>query len=294
MAQRRKATRNATGGELSEKQAQAEFVKIRDGPLRIKRAATLRAIKRYYEADEIEVTSKKVSLICPISKTRVKVPVRSVNCRHMECFDLRSYLNYHQQLTFWECPFSCCKAQARCDSLRVDEYMSDVLRATEDCVQEVEVFADGTFKAVQRTSPTKAVIIDDEDPYVPDSDSDTEPVVKAETNNDNPDEPMEIAVSIADEGQSQAYPLVAGGEEQSLEALHQSRPTSATLRCEPSSANNLVEQAESEASILRDDSDLLREEPSATAQYTHEITAENQEQQAWLAHSGGGQPTDGS
>ncbi|KAH7700905.1 Siz1p [Aphelenchoides avenae] len=250
MAQRRKATRNAAGGELSEMQVEAEFIRIRDAPQRIKRAATLRAIKRYYEADEFEVTSKKASLI--YFEGPCEDFVRSVNCRHMECFDLRSYLDYHRQLTFWECPFSCCKAHARCDSLRMDEYMSEVLRDIDDRMQEVEVFADGSFKAVQRTTPTEAEIIDDEDPYVPDPDSDTEPIVKAEVNNDNLDEPVETALSLADEGQLQAYPLAAEGEEQSREALHRSRSPSAMLCCVLGSANSRVEQAEPDVAELRD------------------------------------------
>lgn len=58
--------------------------------------------------------------------------------------------------------------------------MSDVLRAIDDDVQEVEIAADGSFKAVQHPTPTEAETetIDDEDPYI--SDSDTEPIIKAE------------------------------------------------------------------------------------------------------------------
>ncbi|KAH7698481.1 hypothetical protein AAVH_34426, partial [Aphelenchoides avenae] len=113
--------------------------------------------------------------------------------------------------------------------------MSDVLRAIDDDVQEVEIAADGSFKAVQHPTPTEAETetIDDEDPYI--SDSDTEPIIKAEVNND--DEPVETAVSLAEEGQPQVYPLAAGGKEQSLEALHQSRHQNASLRCELGSAN---------------------------------------------------------
>ena len=66
----------------------------------------------------------KFNKFLQISKARLKVPVRSDKCRHVECFDLRSYLDYHRQLTFWECPFSFCKALARCVSLRVDEYVA--------------------------------------------------------------------------------------------------------------------------------------------------------------------------
>lgn len=115
---------------------------------------------------------------------RVQVPVRAVGCRHIQCFDLRSYLDLHRQLTFWRCPI--CEADAHCDSLCVDEYvalitlftvivpfryMSDVLRATDDSILEVEIHADGTFEAVQRPTSTEmeTIEIDDEDAYVPKS-----------------------------------------------------------------------------------------------------------------------------
>lgn len=109
----------------------------------------------------------------------MKVPVRSVDCRHLECLDLHSYLDYHKQMNFWECAFSFCKAQAHCASLRVDEYvatrafdlfkqalwfsyMSEVLRDTNGSVLEIEVLADGSFKELQ--PPAVTASIDDGNP----------------------------------------------------------------------------------------------------------------------------------
>ncbi|KAH7714930.1 endothelial zinc finger protein induced by tumor necrosis factor alpha [Aphelenchoides avenae] len=280
MAHARKATRNAVGGELSEWQVEAEFTRIRDGPQRIKQAATLRTIKQYFEADDIEVTSMKVSLTCPISKTRVKVPVRSVNCHHLECFDLRSYLNYHQLLTFWECPFSCCKAQARCDKLRVDEYICEVLRATDDSVQEVEVFADGSFKAVQRAAPTEMATIDDDEPYVPSSG--TDPTVKTESNEESLVEPMHTDAFPTDQDQPQALSLAAGDDEELRAALRESRQQIAALRCELDSAMNRAVNAESVASKVRDENYRLSEELAAKNNEIRELTTKNGELQARL------------
>ncbi|KAH7721542.1 zinc finger protein 79-like protein [Aphelenchoides avenae] len=290
MVQARKATRNAAGGELNEKQVKAEFTAIRDGRPRITRAATLRTIKRYYEADDIEVTSKKVSLVCPISKARVKVPVRSVNCRHIECFDLRSYLEFHRQLTFWECPFTFCKAQARCDGLRVDEYvarhqcqcvysrfryMSEVLQATDHRVLEVVVLADGSTEAVQRPTPTETetVEINDEDPYVPGSGA--EPRVKAEVNNETPEEPMETDAFHTDEDQPQASSLATVDDASLAEGLHESRQQNAALRNDLASEKSRADKAESDVS-------KLREELGTKAREIRELTAKNEELQARL------------
>ena len=52
--------------------------------------------------------------------------------------------------------------------------MSEVLQATDDRVQEVDISADGTFKAVKRQTHTVTETIDDEEPYV------AEPIVKTE------------------------------------------------------------------------------------------------------------------
>ncbi|KAH7714451.1 hypothetical protein AAVH_18177 [Aphelenchoides avenae] len=171
MAQPRRATRNSTGGALSEEQVEAAFTAIRDGRQRVTQAAMVGMIEQHYakKAADIEVASMKVKLVCPLSMARVQVPVRAVGCRHIQCFDLRSYLDLHRQLTFWRCPI--CEADAHCDSLCVDEYMSDVLRATDDSILEVEIHADGTFEAVQRPTSTEmeTIEIDDEDAYVPKS-----------------------------------------------------------------------------------------------------------------------------
>lgn len=56
--------------------------------------------------------------------------------------------------------------------------MSEVLQTTDDRVQEVLLFADGSFKTVQRSTATATVTIDDEQPYVPDNGA--EPIVKTE------------------------------------------------------------------------------------------------------------------
>ncbi|KAH7710652.1 MIZ zinc finger protein [Aphelenchoides avenae] len=117
----RKATRKSAGGALSENEVQDEYGRICSSSFRISQADAVAAVIRYFEQGEVEVTSKKVSLLCPISKTRIKDPARGVDCKHLECFDLRSYLEYHTQIVFWDCPFEFCKAKVHLDSVRIDE-----------------------------------------------------------------------------------------------------------------------------------------------------------------------------
>ena len=48
--------------------------------------------------------------------TRMAIPVRGINCDHLQCFDLESYLIMNQQSSVWKCPF-CSKP---CYSLQHD------------------------------------------------------------------------------------------------------------------------------------------------------------------------------
>ncbi|KAH7712117.1 MIZ zinc finger protein [Aphelenchoides avenae] len=116
----RRATRKSVGSELSVQEAHRKYDEIRQGP-RIKREQTLELIEHFFQTDDVEVQVKTVSLLCPVSKRRIRDAVRGLKCLHIECFDLRSYLEYHTNLAYWECPFTFCREQVTCDQLRVDE-----------------------------------------------------------------------------------------------------------------------------------------------------------------------------
>ncbi|KAH7721534.1 hypothetical protein AAVH_10995 [Aphelenchoides avenae] len=286
MQQARKATRNAAGGELNEKQVEEEFTRIRDDQQCITREATRQTIKSYFEADDTEVTSKTVSLKCPISKARLEVPVRSVDCRHMECLDLRSYLDFHKRITFWQCPVQFCNVEVRCESLRVDQYMSDVLRDTENRRAGYRgPSLTGPYKAVQRPPPD--VKIEDEDPYV--QESGAEPRVKTEQSIKTPEEPVETDAFRTDEDQPQTSSLAAvdgasfaeGVEEQPRDAAWKvsslnTRQRVAALLCDLASEKNRADSAESDAS-------KLREKLAAKDHQIRELTAKNAELQAQLS-----------
>ncbi|KAH7719705.1 zinc finger protein [Aphelenchoides avenae] len=178
----RKATRNTAGGELTGQQAEEKFQQILCNGLRIAHENTLAAIKKYFTSDDVQVTAKRVSMVCPVSQSRIKVPARGVNCRHLECFDLRSYLLYHTMLAFWECPYTFCKAKVFCDQLRVDEYFTAVVDATDERVHEVELLPDGSYK-VEQIADFSHVKISDEEPWEP-QDAPNMDVVKEEVSNE--------------------------------------------------------------------------------------------------------------
>ena len=46
----------------------------------------------------------KVSLRCPLTFRRIAVPARGHECRHIQCFDLESYLKLNCEKGVWKCP----------------------------------------------------------------------------------------------------------------------------------------------------------------------------------------------
>ncbi|KAH7712116.1 zinc finger protein [Aphelenchoides avenae] len=185
MRSARRATRKSVGSELSLHEVRQKYDEIRQGP-EIKREETLHLVQQFFEADDVEVNAKKVSLICPDA-------VRGSRCRHIECFDLRSYLEYHTNLAYWECPFTFCREQVTCDQLRVDEYTTDVVLNIGDDVHAIEVFGDGTFNVVQDFAPAVVTTIKDEEPFIREPSVSAAVKVEQESRDDN--EPPNVVPS---------------------------------------------------------------------------------------------------
>uniref|UniRef100_A0A452SX13 Zinc finger MIZ-type containing 1 n=1 Tax=Ursus americanus TaxID=9643 RepID=A0A452SX13_URSAM len=68
--------------------------------------------------DGVEQTAIKVSLKCPITFRRIQLPARGHDCKHVQCFDLESYLQLNCERGTWRCP-----------GLEVDQYMWGILNA---------------------------------------------------------------------------------------------------------------------------------------------------------------------
>ncbi|XP_018410213.1 PREDICTED: zinc finger MIZ domain-containing protein 2 isoform X1 [Nanorana parkeri] len=75
--------------------------------------------------DGVEQTAIKVSLKCPITFRRIQLPARGHDCRHVQCFDLESYLQLNCERGTWRCPV--CNKTALLEGLEVDQYMLGTL-----------------------------------------------------------------------------------------------------------------------------------------------------------------------
>lgn len=114
---------------------------------KILRAATLHYLRKTQSEEAnggIETTATVMSLSCPISYTRMKYPAKSIRCQHLQCFDALWFLHSQLQIPTWQCPV--CQVPVTLERLAICQYVDDILRSCGEEVEQVELFADGSWK----------------------------------------------------------------------------------------------------------------------------------------------------
>ncbi|XP_073775101.1 zinc finger MIZ domain-containing protein 1-like isoform X2 [Danio rerio] len=79
--------------------------------------------------DTVEQTVIRVSLKCPVTFRRIRLPARGHDCKHVQCFDLQWYLELNCERDTWRCPL--CNKPALLEGLEVDQYMWWILNASQ-------------------------------------------------------------------------------------------------------------------------------------------------------------------
>ncbi|CAG2113725.1 unnamed protein product [Medioppia subpectinata] len=103
---------------------------------------TIERIKRLLnsDSDDIETLEQtlKVSLMCPITSQVVIIPSRSINCHHIDCFDINNFFEivYNKKIDDWKCPK--CKQPAKLEQLVIDSQMDHILRMMKALDSSVE------------------------------------------------------------------------------------------------------------------------------------------------------------
>ena len=116
---------------------------------KILKAATLLYLKQTIneDADEDMVTTSTVmSLSCPISYMRMKYPVKSVACKHLQCFDALWFLHSQLQVPTWQCPV--CQIPIQLEKLAINEFVEEILNESDERVEQVNLFADGSWEPI--------------------------------------------------------------------------------------------------------------------------------------------------
>lgn len=117
-------------------------------------SATKVQIQKQNEASEddcdIVVATSSLTLRCPLTYARMKIPVRSIECDHIQCFDCESFLSMQLKIPLWQCPV--CSKYVDQNLLVVSDYLQEILAETTESVDSVVLNADGTWKAVEEVA----------------------------------------------------------------------------------------------------------------------------------------------
>lgn len=81
--------------------------------------------------DGVEETSFKVALRCPLGFVRIEQPAKGRLCKHAQCFDLETYLQFGQKQLEWFCPI--CSKPLPVPDLRKSKLFSDILAFAGGC-----------------------------------------------------------------------------------------------------------------------------------------------------------------
>lgn len=92
---------------------------------------------------EVALTSLKVSLCCPIGRTRMTMPCRANNCNHLQCFDGSLYIQMNERKPSWVCPV--CDQKAHYDQLFKDGMFSNIIQKASGC-DDIVFFEDGSWR----------------------------------------------------------------------------------------------------------------------------------------------------
>ncbi|KAI1105881.1 zf-MIZ-domain-containing protein [Jackrogersella minutella] len=134
---------------------------------KISKASVIRDISKKANDPDVVATSQVLSLLCPLSYTRLKVPCRGMSCNHVQCFDGKSFMQLQEQGPTWSCPI-CYKA-APFETLAIDEYVQEVLEKTPESLEQVTIEPDGRWRnkteepEPKRSRPTVDSKTDDDD-----------------------------------------------------------------------------------------------------------------------------------
>lgn len=96
--------------------------------------------------DDVVCGETKVSLRCPLSICRMTTPVRGIDCTHPQCVDLKTFLAFSHRTGIWQCPV--CLKPLKFSQVAIDNEMADILKKTDDDIDLVRLYPNGSFKAI--------------------------------------------------------------------------------------------------------------------------------------------------
>jgi len=89
------------------------------------------------------------SLLCPLSRKRMEIPVKSIGCDHLQCFDAKTFLSMNEKTPKWKCPI--CNISCMYDELEIQNYFLEIVTSPTlnvDCTN-IQFISDGTWIACE-------------------------------------------------------------------------------------------------------------------------------------------------
>lgn len=93
--------------------------------------------------DDLDIESVRISLLCPLSRTRIKIPVRVRGSTQLQCFDAISYIEMSRLTKRFICPVT--NKPAPLHMLQVCEFFRKALEFAHPEEEFIDVLPDGTF-----------------------------------------------------------------------------------------------------------------------------------------------------
>ncbi|KAH0792400.1 E3 SUMO-protein ligase pli1 [Histomonas meleagridis] len=102
--------------------------------------------KIYKSENEDAVVSNTfvLSLNCPIGLWKITDPCRSINCSHLLCFDLMTFLRYARSYGQWKCPI--CGKECTLDELQIDDFVQQIINTLPEKCESAFVNENGDYK----------------------------------------------------------------------------------------------------------------------------------------------------
>uniref|UniRef100_A0AC35TP96 SP-RING-type domain-containing protein n=1 Tax=Rhabditophanes sp. KR3021 TaxID=114890 RepID=A0AC35TP96_9BILA len=120
-------------------------------------------LRNFMHADkEILLEKATIALTSSFTFTRIKIPIRGINCHHLLIEDLKEYLELNRITEKWECVI--CKKPMRPEDIFIDQFYYNLL-STNETAPEVNLSKDGEITVTK---------CHDERPYEVISDGDDE------------------------------------------------------------------------------------------------------------------------
>ncbi|KAI9276414.1 PINIT domain-containing protein [Sporodiniella umbellata] len=121
----------------------------------LSKEAVLKRLQEKQQEDEVVLESETLSTKCPLAFSRITVPIRSIHCNHLQCFDANTFLSMNEQTPTWSCPV-CYKKITNCDDLVQDGYFQEMLDNTPRHIENVKVEPDGHITVVDERTPSES------------------------------------------------------------------------------------------------------------------------------------------